>query len=228
MEPSTRRTAWVSLAALGAILLWDLSGLDLALARLSGGAGGFGLRDDWLLTHIFHTGGRYLAWLLVLGICLAVAWPPDLLRRLPPRRRLQLAVSALVAWLLITLLKSAGHTSCPWDLHQFGGVATFASHWTSWRTGDGGAGHCFPAGHATTGFAFVGGWFALREDRPRLARNWLLGAIAAGLLLGIAQQLRGAHFMSHTLWTGWLCWITGWLTDRLFVRHHACLVEVVS
>jgi len=25
--------------------------------------------------------------------------------------------------------------------------------------------------------------------------------------------VRGAHFMSHTLWTGWLCWVTGWLCD---------------
>ncbi len=30
--------------------------------------------------------------------------------------------------------------------------------------------------------------------------------LLAGLLLGAAQQLRGAHFMSHTLWTGWICW----------------------
>ena len=28
-------------------------------------------------------------------------------------------------------------------------------------------------------------------------------------LLGLAQQMRGAHFMSHTLWTAWLCWTCG-------------------
>jgi membrane-associated PAP2 superfamily phosphatase len=44
---------------------------------------------------------------------------------------------------------------------------------------------------------------------------WLAGAAATGLVLGVAQQMRGAHFMSHTLWTGWLCWTTGWLTDPL-------------
>jgi len=36
------------------------------------------------------------------------------------------------------------------------------------------------------------------------------------MVLGIGQQLRGAHFMSHTLWTGWLCWMTAWLSDPLF------------
>ena len=42
----------------------------------------------------------------------------------------------------------------------------------------------------------------------------LLGAsLLAGFILGGAQQVRGAHFMSHTLWTGWLCWTVGWLCD---------------
>jgi membrane-associated PAP2 superfamily phosphatase len=39
-----------------------------------------------------------------------------------------------------------------------------------------------------------------------------------GFVLGISQQIRGAHFMSHTLWTAWLCWTVGWLTDALL--HH--------
>ena len=29
-----------------------------------------------------------------------------------------------------------------------------------------------------------------------------------GLLLGAAPQLRGARYMSHTLWTAWFCWVT--------------------
>ena len=38
-------------------------------------------------------------------------------------------------------------------------------------------------------------------------------ALVAGLVLGLAHQVPGAHFMSHTLWTGWLCWTTAWLAD---------------
>ncbi len=90
------------------------------------------------------------------------------------------------------------------------------SHWAGWLRADGGGGHCF-----ATGFAFMGGYFALRADKPRLARIWLAASIALGLLLGAAQQLRGAHFMSHTLWTGWICWLFGWATDILFSRHVA-------
>ena len=34
-------------------------------------------------------------------------------------------------------------------------------------------------------------------------------AAGAGLLLGLGQQWRGAHFMSHTLWSAWICWMVG-------------------
>jgi membrane-associated PAP2 superfamily phosphatase len=33
-------------------------------------------------------------------------------------------------------------------------------------------------------------------------------AVLVGLGLGWVQQMRGAHFMSHTLWSGWVCWVT--------------------
>ena len=218
MQLPSLRLAWVSTLSLVALMLWDRSGLDLALALATGDAQGFPLRDHWMLTSVLHTGAKYLGWLLVVWMCVAVAWPPAALRRLPLPRRVQLAATALLASALVTLLKAGSHTSCPWDLHEFGGVATQVSHWLGWMTSDGGAGSCFPAGHASTGFAFLGGYFALRDDMPQLARTWLAAALVAGLALGIAQQLRGAHFMSHTLWTAWLCWMAAWLTDPVFSR----------
>ena len=51
---------------------------------------------------------------------------------------------------------------------------------------------------------------------PAASRLWLAGALASGLVLGLGQQVRGAHFMSHTLWAGWLCWSAGWLYDLAF------------
>ncbi|MGP1692880.1 MAG: phosphatase PAP2 family protein, partial [Giesbergeria sp.] len=85
-------------------------------------------------------------------------------------------------------------------------------------TVDGGSGKCFPAGHASAGFAFVGGYFALRRSRARAAWIWLGSVLVAGFALGFSQQMRGAHFQSHTLWTGWLCWTTAWLIDMGFKR----------
>ncbi len=86
---------------------------------------------------------------------------------------------------------------------------------------DGGPGGCFPAGHASAAFAYAGGWFAWRRAAPALARRWLFGALAAGLLLGVAQQMRGAHYMSHTLWTAWICWTAGFAIDACMHRRSA-------
>jgi membrane-associated PAP2 superfamily phosphatase len=34
----------------------------------------------------------------------------------------------------------------------------------------------------------------------------------------VAQQWRGAHFTSHTLWTAWVCWVVAWLVDMAVTR----------
>ncbi len=203
---------------LAVAIAWDLSGLDLRLAQFMGSPHGFTLRHQWWLRTLLHEGGRTLAWFIVCGLCLAVTWPKGPLRRLPFERRLQLALTGLLAAGTVALLKASNHTSCPWDLEAFGGIARYQSHWSGWTLSDGGSGHCFPAGHASAGFGFLGGWFALRRHLPRLATFWFVGAIALGLTFGVAQQLRGAHFMSHTLWTAWICWMVAWLADAGFTR----------
>lgn len=214
-ERQLRREAWwLTLALAGAALAWDASGLDMPLARLAGSAGGFPLRDHWLLSLVLHDGARRLAWLGALALCLAVWWPWGPLRRLPRGDRVMVATGALLAALAVSLLKLGSRTSCPWDLAEFGGVARYASHWS--LAIDGGSGRCFPAGHAAGGFSFMSGYFGLRRFHGPWARGWLAAALAAGLALGVAQQWRGAHFMSHTLWTAFVCWCVAAVLDRAF------------
>ncbi|TWO70771.1 phosphatase PAP2 family protein [Caenimonas sedimenti] len=197
-----------TLAALTALLAWDASGLDMAVARLASGVDGFALRDHWLLVDVLHDGGRRLGWLVAVVLSVGVWWPLGPLTRLRSGERLRLAGGALAAAFTVTALKRLSPASCPWDLNAFGGVAHFVPHW-QWMP-DGGSGHCFPAGHAASGFSFVGGWFAFRDLDARVARIWLAGALGTGLVFGLAQQARGAHFLSHTLWTAWICWCVTW------------------
>lgn len=203
--------AW-TLAGLALLVLWDLLGQDRSLAHLFGSASGFPLRDQWFFVHVAHEGARRAGWALVLLLALGVWWPVGPLRQLDMGERLQWVASALLSLAAVSIAKNLSSTSCPWDLAEFGGVARYASHW-AWGLVDGGGGRCFPAGHASAGFAFIGGWFALRRTQPRAAWICLAASLAAGLLLGLAQQARGAHFMSHTLWSGWLCWTTAWACD---------------
>jgi membrane-associated PAP2 superfamily phosphatase len=205
------------------LLAWDASSLDLALARQFGTPDGFALRDHWWLNAILHTTAKWMAWAMEAGLVVSIWWPVGPFRRLSQGSRVQLALTTLACLLVISGLKSFSLTSCPWELADFGGVAHHVSHW-SWGVSDGGHGRCFPAGHASTGFAFMGGYFAYRRVSTPLARGWLLGALAFGLVLGFGQQLRGAHFMSHTLWTAWLCWTTAWVAD-LAAQHWVRGVE---
>ena len=202
--PRTHFLRW-TLGSLLLLLVWDYSSLDLAMARWFGAAGGFALQSHWLRRNVLHDDVRPWPWVLELFLLVGMFAPVGSLARLPMARRVQLALTTLAALLAVSTLKLHSHTSCPWDLQAFGGVATHVSHW-AWGVRDGGSGGCFPAGHASAGFAFVGGFFAFRQALPRTARRWLAGAMLAGLVFGLAQQVRGAHYMSHTFWTAWLCW----------------------
>jgi membrane-associated PAP2 superfamily phosphatase len=205
-------TVRVTLAALILILLWDLSGLDLMLARWFGGPAGFPLQHHWFWEGVLHESVKKIQWLPALLLVAMVIWPVGFMRQVGRGRRAQLAGGTLLALALISGMKLFSLTSCPWDLQQFGGAARHVSHWL-WGTADGGGGRCFPAGHASAGFAYIGGYFVFRPVAPRIARGWLIGALLTGLVLATAQQVRGAHFMSHTLWTAWLCWLSAALLD---------------
>ncbi|MDM0104075.1 phosphatase PAP2 family protein [Variovorax sp. J22R24] len=202
----------LTLLALALLLAWDAAGLDVALATWAGTPVGFPWREHWFLVKVMHEGARNLSWVLVTALFISIRWPVWILRRLSAGERAQLALTTLASVMVVSLVKYTSTTSCPWDLQAFGGVAHYVSHW-AWGVRDGGGGNCFPAGHASAGFAYLGGYFAFRRSSPGIARAWLACALAAGLVLGLSQQLRGAHYMSHTLWTAWVCWVTAFAID---------------
>ena len=221
MPSWTLRRLWaLTLLFFVLLVLWDATGFDLPLARWSGSPQGFALRQQPLFVLLSHELPRMAGAALLLALLVGVFKPWGFLCRLAPGERWQLWLSIAGGALAITVLKRLNHTSCPWDLAEFGGVARHVSHWL-WGVRDGGAGHCFPAGHASTAFAYLAGWFVLRRSAPCAAGRWLLGALLAGMLLGLAQQMRGAHYMSHTLWTAWICWAWGLaLETALQVHRH--------
>ena len=209
-RPAAAHTAlrdglWVG-AALLLLLAWDVGGLDLPLARLYGSAQGFPWRDHSLTGGVLHGGARGLAWGVFGVLLLGLWWPLPFVRALSRRERIWWLTTMLLCVALIPLLKRASWTSCPWSLAEFGGaVAQYVPHGALGQR-DGGPGGCFPSGHASTAFSFLAGWFALREREPRAARLWLIAVVAAGLVLGWVQMMRGAHYVSHSLWTAWVCW----------------------
>jgi membrane-associated PAP2 superfamily phosphatase len=221
MQPRSSRAAarpasawlWTG-AALVALLAWDASGLDLPAAHLFGTSSGFALRSNPVIFYGLHEMPRLLGWVMLAALFAGIRWPMGVLRRMPACVRARLAVTILMAAVAVSLLKLRSDTSCPWDLHDFGGAVDYVSHW-AWGRSDGGGGHCFPAGHASAAFAWLAGGLVLRPYAPRAARAWFLAALGAGFVLGFAQQVRGAHYMSHTLWTAWICWAVALVVETL-------------
>lgn len=201
--PRLSLLGWSVVLGLLALIVWDGLGLDLAAVRAFGDLRGFAWRNHWLTSGVMHQGGRWLATGLVVLLLVNAARPrwPGLTRR---ERWTAVAITA-VCLILIPLIKQGSTTSCPWDLAEFGGTARYVSHWR-FGVADGGPGHCFPSGHASSAFAFFSLFFMLRRVYPRQAGVVLLGVMVLGFCYGMAQMARGAHYPSHTLWTAWICW----------------------
>lgn len=210
-----RRDATMLLLGLLALAAWDLGGLDIVLARVWGSAAGFPWRDHWFMAGVMHGGIRIGGWLVFMVLAIGAWRPLAFARSLPRRERLWWLGTTLLCVTLIPLIKRTSATSCPWALVEFGGaVARYVPHWML-GVRDGGPGGCFPSGHASTAFAFIPGWFALRGRAPRAAKLWLLATIGAGVALGAVQMIRGAHYASHSMWTAWICWAVS------AASHHA-------
>jgi len=214
-----RRDALIVLLSLAALLAWDLSGLDLVLSDAFGTLQGFPWRDRWLTGTVLHDAARWPAW-AVFALLVVNLWRPlPFAAATSPQERRWWAATTLGCVLLIPVLKHGSATSCPWDLARYGGdVADYVPHWQLWRH-DGGPGRCFPSGHASTAFSFLAGAFALRRGAPAAARRWLAATLLLGTLFALVQVMRGAHYLSHSLWTAWICWTTSalaWHGARLW------------
>lgn len=199
------------LLLLGPLLGWEVSGADLPLARLLADAGGFPARHAWWAEQLLHDGLRSLIGALLLAQVLLWAWAP---RWAPPRRELAFGLlGALLAMGGVSLLKSFSHTSCPYELSEFGGLARHVPHWAL-AVWDGGPGRCFPSGHAAGAFGLLAAVVPWWPQRRRLAQGLLAAVLLLGAAASAAQVARGAHFVSHCLWSAWLCGLAALLLAR--------------
>jgi len=220
------------LLVLGATALWDLAGADPTLMRLFGSSHGFALRHQWVLERVFHDGLRQLASAAYLLLWVWALWPDRWAHAgwqglwLPRRERLAVVLLVALSLLAVNLVKARSLTSCPWELQAFGGQAHYVSHW-SLGLADGGTGHCFPGGHASSAFSLLAvclPWLQPPGATPRrreVGLRWLGALLFTGLVAGAVQTLRGAHYPSHTLWTLVICAgvsLAGWRLARPWMR----------
>lgn len=210
---------WIPVALFG-LVLWALHAVQadhqLAAWLFAREGQRWALRDAFLAQQVVHLLGRDLslaAWGGVLVAWVAARMRPALHAWRTPLAYLML--STLLATALVAWIKSWSNMDCPWDLQGLGGTRPYIGLFEVRPVGLG-RGRCFPAGHASAGYAWLSLYFFFAMTRPRLRWIGLATGLGLGLVFGISQQLRGAHFLSHDLWTAMLCWLAAAGVHALF------------
>lgn len=227
MKTAGRRLArhWdLVLPALLAPLIWwlfDTTPLDRSLIAhyYDAASRSFPLRDDVFLQYVMHGGLKLVV--VAVGIAVFGAYLLSyVVPQLPCQRRRMLWIFAGMtgATLLVSTVKHQSAMHCPWDLAEYGGYAPFHALFDRLPANIA-PGHCFPSGHASGGFALLAFYFAFRKTHAAAARLWLFAGLALGFMMGWTQMMRGAHFLSHTVWSAWLEWIFLAVYARVMPPH---------
>ncbi len=200
-------------------LIYPRTGLDAFLINsfYDAHALAFPLKRDWFLETVMHQGLKNLMVIIsltmlglwIFGFKIWTSGRSDIKSAWIQRYHRQFIwvfVAMLFATTAISILKHFSDHACPWSLLQYGGTQPLIPLFGSLPFGAY-PGHCFPGGHASGGFALMAFYFAFRDSEPKLAKMGLLAGIIFGFAMGWGQMMRGAHFMSHNLWTAWVVWM---------------------
>ena len=211
-------SAAVALSALLMGLHWNFWLAD-RLYAMEGHA--WTLQSGYVTQELLHSAGRQVSRIAWFALLLVLAVPLLVPQARPWRRPLlYLLLAPLLSTAAVGLLKRWRNMDGPWDLLRYGGSHHYYGLFTHRPTLLDQA-RCFPAGHASAGYAWIALYFFLAVTRPRWGWCGLGIAIGWGLLFGIAQQLRGAHFLSHDLWALMVSWLVAVSLYRLMLVGHA-------
>jgi membrane-associated PAP2 superfamily phosphatase len=205
----TQRWHYIVPLIMAALLIWvyPQTGWDHALiAPYYTPQQGFFLKNHVILTLVMHDGLKTLMLLIAAGLILLLGWSWQEPNLRPHRRRLIWILLGIgLSTAAVSTFKFLSIHACPWDLALFGGYAPELPLFGSLPTGVA-PGRCLPGGHASGGYALLAFYFGLLD----LSKRWAHFGLAAGLLFGTAmgwaQMMRGAHFLSHNLWTLLTIW----------------------
>lgn len=157
---------------------------------------------------IFYNGVKKIYILFIIGLLVSLIF----LRQQPiiihhKKGLLIVLLSCLFVPLLIGVLKAVTNIPCPKDIERYNGnypyVTVLSEYPSTFQQTD--RIKCYPAGHASGGFALMSLIFLFSSKRKKIIA--LVSAIALGWLVGIYKMIIGDHFFSHTFTTMILSWL---------------------
>ena len=182
----------------------------------------FPLREQWFFAIFVH---HWVKWFLIAaGIFLIALTSVDsLYLRISfihknKKQYFVVVASFLLIPLAISSLKKISIHACPWDLQLYGGVAPYIRFLDSLPAGVP-LGHCFPAGHISSALWLCSLAVLFLPKQPKKAALVFAGGLLFAFFLGFAQQMRGAHFLTHNLWSVWWALVIICVLLRIFMRE---------
>ena len=214
-------TLLCSLMLLTTLLFWN-TGLDVYVSGLFYhpnspiAAWDEGLRPLW---QFFYHGAPYITGVLVfgsIGILVFMRKSTQQQHRLRLYSLYMLLLIVLGPGLLINgVFKGYWGRPRPSETVQLGGTQAYLP---PLMMGQSQMYKSFPAGHATTGFTFMGFFFILRRRHKAWARVALALGMMFGLLMGAGRIVAGGHFVSDVLWAGYLTFFSASLLYHFILR----------
>lgn len=214
---SHRHLTWGVLALIAAIVstvFIEHSALDLQLSQsVYQGNGQWWIdKDNRLWDALFYTGPKRL--LIVLELYVLVVWIARLYSGLNSLAHLRIFAplakfktkelsyfigASLGVPLVVATLKAVTHVPCPAYLQHFGGTLAYMTIWQNMHLHL--PARCFPAAHASAGFALYALAFVPTFRQQSVYRHWMIIAAISvlGWMMGGYKILIGDHFFSHTL-----------------------------
>jgi membrane-associated PAP2 superfamily phosphatase len=120
-----------------------------------------------------------------------------------------LVLSAIFVPLIVGGLKKETNMPCPYTEERYGGIYPRTAVWQSYspefKLEHPKKSKCWPAGHASGGFALLSLFFLFKKRRNKMIGFGI--GIVTGWTMGLYKMLVGDHFFSHTVITMILAWL---------------------
>lgn len=104
---------------------------------------------------------------------------------------------------IATVGKKSISIQCPYDIPRYGGTIPFVKKLEPYPInpnrpdGKWPPGNCWPAGHASGGFALLSLYLVFKDKKKKF---WaIIFGLTMGTVMSIYQMIRGAHYISHQI-----------------------------
>ena len=165
-------------------------------------------KDNPILRLIFYDGIKKVFILFVLSLLITLLFFRHTKTVQEYKQGLLIVLlSCLIVPLVVSALKATTNIPCPKDINHYNGNYPYVTILTSYPKDfqQQGKIKCFPAGHASGGFALLSLFFLFKTKRNK--RVALISVMILSWSIGTYKMLIGDHFLSHTVVTMLLAWL---------------------